>query len=226
MANELVVFKRGTESNLPTEYDSGVLYIATDTRNLYVDTPFGRIKLCGDMLKSTYDSNNDGIVDNAEKVNNHTVNTDVPDNALFTDTTYEAATENSDGLITGTMVTKLNGIDSNAQVNKIESISINGTQQSISSKSVNLAIPTTVAELTDSDEYALKSDIVDVYKYKGSVADYSSLPSSATSGDVYNTEDTGMNYAWTSSGWDSLGVIFSIEYATDTEITAMVESLF
>ena len=38
------------------------------------------------MLKSVYDTNGDGIVDNAEKVNNHTVLIDVPANAVFTDT--------------------------------------------------------------------------------------------------------------------------------------------
>ena len=46
----------------------------------------------GDMLKSTYDINDNGVVDNAEKVNNHTVETDVPANAVFTDTTYTAGT--------------------------------------------------------------------------------------------------------------------------------------
>ncbi len=43
----------------------------------------------GDMLKSNYDTNNDGIVDNAEKVNGHTVDSDVPANAKFTDTVYD-----------------------------------------------------------------------------------------------------------------------------------------
>lgn len=43
----------------------------------------------GDMLKATYDANNNGIVDNAEKVNNHTVEKDVPSNAVFTDTVYD-----------------------------------------------------------------------------------------------------------------------------------------
>lgn len=41
----------------------------------------------GGMLKATYDRNNNGIVDNAERVNNHYVNSDVPFNAIFTDTT-------------------------------------------------------------------------------------------------------------------------------------------
>lgn len=41
----------------------------------------------GGMLKTVYDTNNNGVVDNAEKVNNHFVNSDVPYNAIFTDTT-------------------------------------------------------------------------------------------------------------------------------------------
>jgi hypothetical protein len=52
-------------------------------------TPAG----AGDMLKSVYDSDGDGVVDNAEKVNNHTVEADVPAGAKFTDTTYEEITE-------------------------------------------------------------------------------------------------------------------------------------
>lgn len=42
----------------------------------------------GDMVKATYDTNNNGIVDNAEKVNGYTVDTNVPADAIFTDTVY------------------------------------------------------------------------------------------------------------------------------------------
>ena len=42
----------------------------------------------GDMEKRIYDTNDNGIVDNAEKVNNHTVECDVPANAVFTDTVF------------------------------------------------------------------------------------------------------------------------------------------
>lgn len=42
----------------------------------------------GDMMKNVYDTDNDGIVDNAKKVDGHTVGIDVPNNALFTDTVY------------------------------------------------------------------------------------------------------------------------------------------
>jgi len=44
------------------------------------------------MKTSVYDTNNNGIVDNAEKVNGKTVQSNVPANAKFTDTTYTAGT--------------------------------------------------------------------------------------------------------------------------------------
>ena len=60
--------------------------------------------------------------------------------------------------------------------------------------------------------YALKSDISTVYKYKGSVANYEALPDAdQTVGDVYNLTDTGMNYVWTGTAWDALGQVFEIE---------------
>lgn len=72
--------------------------------------------------------------------------------------------------------------------------------------------------------YALKSDISSVYKYKGSVATYSALPSNAESGDVYNVEDSGMNYAWTGTVWDALGSSFDITAITNSEIDTIMNS--
>lgn len=64
----------------------------------------------GDMKKTAYDANENGIVDNAEKVNGHTVESDVPAGAKFTDTTYAAATQTTDGLFGATDKTKLDSI--------------------------------------------------------------------------------------------------------------------
>ena len=70
--------------------------------------------------------------------------------------------------------------------------------------------------------YALKSDISSVYRYKGSVAAMANLPSDAEVGDVYNVEgDSGKNYAWTGTEWDSLGGSIQIEVATDEDIDAL-----
>lgn len=44
------------------------------------------------MTLAVYDQNNNGIVDNAEKVNGYTVETNVPADAKFTDTVYEKPT--------------------------------------------------------------------------------------------------------------------------------------
>ena len=59
-------------------------------------TPAG----AGDMLKSEYDSDGNGIVDNAEKVGGFTVETNVPANAKFTDTIYTHPTSHPYSMIT------------------------------------------------------------------------------------------------------------------------------
>lgn len=114
-----------------------------------------------------------------------------------------------------------------AEANVITAIQVNGSSVAPSNKTVNITVPTTVAGLTDAGEYAKKSDLTNVYKYKGSVASASALPASGnTSGDVYNVEDTDMNYAWNGTKWDPLGELFSIESLTNEEIDAMFTEVF
>lgn len=79
----------------------------------YVDASVGAINLSGYATKNevstivaTYDSTGNGIVDNAEKVNNHTVDKDVPSNAVFTDTVYD------DTEVRGLIQTNTNNISS------------------------------------------------------------------------------------------------------------------
>ena len=110
-----------------------------------------------------------------------------------------------------------------AQANVIESISVNGTVQTVTGKGVNITVPTAVADLPDAGDYAKKSDLANVYQYKGSVAAYASLPAEGnTAGDVYNAEDTGMNYGWTGEEWDALGQVFTVETIANTEIDAIL----
>ena len=72
-------------------------------------------------------------------------------------------------------------------------------------------------------EYAKKTDLTNVYKYKGSVATYAKRPATGqTAGDVYNVEADGMNYAWTGSAWDALGMVLEIEYLTNAEIDEII----
>ena len=56
-------------------------------------TVFGMIKNGKQFMETeTYDTDKDGIVDNAELVNGHTVEINVPSDALFTDTQYDSLT--------------------------------------------------------------------------------------------------------------------------------------
>lgn len=51
----------------------------------------------------------------------------------------------------------------------------------------------------------LDSALTSVYTYKGSKDTYANLPATGNNvGDVWNVEDTGNNYAWNGTNWDSL----------------------
>jgi hypothetical protein len=70
----------------------------------------------GDMRKEVYDTNNSGTVDNAELVNGHTVESDVPDGAVFTDTTYTEATGEKAGLLSASDKTKLDSLEFDEEI--------------------------------------------------------------------------------------------------------------
>lgn len=59
---------------------------------------------------------------NAGKVNNHTVDKDVPSDAKFTDTTYNKATANADGLMSKEHYSKLEWIEAGAEKNKVTGV--------------------------------------------------------------------------------------------------------
>lgn len=134
-------------------------------------------------------------------------------------TTYSAVTTSNNGLMLATDKSKLNGIAENAQVNVLETIKVNGTALAVNSKAVNI----------DLSSYALKSDVVQAIKHKGSVTLYADLPTSPSVGDMYDikTADAskgikaGDNVVWTGSEWDNFGGIFNITEVTDAQIDAL-----
>ena len=77
--------------------------------------------------------------------------------------------------------------------------------------------------ITDKPDIALKSDVSTVYRYKGCVTNYASRPAEDNAtGDVWNVEATGMNYAWTGEDWDALGETFQIESISNAELDAIM----
>ena len=82
------------------------------------------------------------------------------------------------------------------------------------------AIPLAMA-----DSFAKKSDVAGAYIYRGSVANFAALPTeNLTAGDVYNVEDTDMNYGWTGTAWDPLGQMFSVDSITNAEIDTILSA--
>lgn len=91
------------------------------------------------------------------------------------------------------------------------------------SKPVYTATEVGAVPLAMADSFAKKSDIAGAYIYKGSAANYAALPAeNLSAGDVYNVEDTGMNYGWTGSEWDALGQMFQLDPLTEAEIKAIM----
>lgn len=119
----------------------------------------------GDMRTEVYDINQNGIVDNAEKVNNHTVGTDVPADAKFTDTTYTA----------GTGIDITNGVITNTQTSA-EWGNITGTlsdqtdlQNALDDKADASDIPTKVSDLNN-DSGFIDKDVNNLTNYDTSTA--------------------------------------------------------
>ena len=64
----------------------------------------------------------------------------------------------SDGLMSSSDYTKLQDIASGAEVNVIESVKVNGSEVTVTNKTVDIDVPTTVAELTDADNYVTDTE--------------------------------------------------------------------
>lgn len=108
---------------------------------------------------------------------------------------------------------------------------LEGTQFSIKEG----VIPTKVSELQNDSKFqtdtqvssaiteAVQSAVTGVYTVKGSVANQAALPGDDNkTGDVYNVEDTGMNYVWNGTQWDALG---SVTTLTTLGVTATATEL-
>ena len=74
------------------------------------------------------------------------------------------------------------------------------------------------------NNFAKKSDISTVYRWKGSKDTYDQLPTEGnTVGDTWNVKDTNMNYGWTEDGtWDPLGSPVEISPITNEAIDSIV----
>nr|DAM75730.1 MAG TPA: Head fiber protein [Caudoviricetes sp.] len=104
---------------------------------------------------------------------------------------------------------KLNAVNENGEANILNGVkTADGNELIIADKKVTLP------------NFALKSDVASVYKVKGSKANKAELDDIVDKevGDVYNLTDTGVNYVWTGTEWDSLsGNVDLTGYYTKTQ---------
>lgn len=164
------------------------------------------------------------------------LNKTVPADAVFTDTTYDEATQSAAGLMSAADKTKLDGIEAGAEVNVLEGITVGGTAQTPADKVIALGsaagasveatvandsgLPTGAAVMTyvngldfqtSSDvDSAISTALATVLDWKGVVADMTALNaiSSPKTGDVYHVTASGSEYAWNGSAWEELGLTF------------------
>lgn len=178
-----------------------------------------------------------------QTITNKTVNITVP-------TKVSDLQNDGDGTTGSEFATKAY-VDQNG--GKIDTIKVNGTAQTITNKEVDLSIPTNLSDLVNDGDgtqgstfpttaemnSAIGQAVTSAYIYKGSVATVADLPSSGqTTGEVYDVQATGVNYAWNGSAWDALGTYVdtsvlwtsttgqnnTLEAATVSEINAILNA--
>ena len=147
-------------------------------------------------------------------------------NVFATKDALEGKLDKSDtcGLISKTSVT--NGYNLAIKIgNTVDAFNVVSLDAFDTNMQQAMAVVNGKADASALANYALKTDITNMYKYKGSVATVSALPSSDnTTGDVYNVEASGMNYAWNGTEWDALGETFSISSISNSDIDTIVAS--
>lgn len=125
-------------ASLPASDVSAWAKASTKPTYTKAEVGLGNVDNTADANKSVKYATSAG---NATKVNNHTVNADVPSGAKFTDTTYNDATTSAHGLMTPAMVSKLNGIADGANRTTVDAAmsdtSVNPVQNKVIKKYVD-----------------------------------------------------------------------------------------
>lgn len=118
-----------------------------------------------------YTQRNEGLYKVTVDAQGHVSNVSAVEKADITalgipaqDTTYSDATESAAGLMPASAVTKLKGIEADADVNIIESVKVNGSPLTVTDKAVDISVPTgalaSKSQVAESDlEASLKEKV-------------------------------------------------------------------
>ena len=140
------------------------------------------------------------------------------------DTTYDVATQSADGLMSAADKTTLdNLISTGGEPNVIETVRVK-------TASGTSTLPVAAKAVTvDLSGYAVAADVASAVKWKGQVQKYADLPTSASTGDMYNVLaadasvplNAGDNVVWNGTSWDVLAGLVEIASITTAEIDAL-----
>jgi hypothetical protein len=126
----LFKIKKGLKANLPKTYNEGYCYFTTDDGKMYIDTTdasSGRVCLNAAKADALTVANKGSATNPIYFVGGiptecgFTVQSNVPANAKFTDTTYSAATSSTAGLMSAADKAKLDGIAAGANKTTVDS---------------------------------------------------------------------------------------------------------
>lgn len=134
------------------------------------------------------------------------------------------------------IVTKFNGLATKTELNgKADKTQLNdlATKTELNSKADVSALNNYVTTATANSTYAKKSDISNVYKFKGTKTNYADLPTTnRVTGDVWNITNAdathgikaGDNVAWNGTAWDNLsGTVDLSAYAKTANVNAELD---
>lgn len=219
---EEIISEGGEPNTIDSITVNGTAVTPDSNKNVALTVPTATSDLTNDgdgtsnFATEAYVTANGGKIDHIQvngseqTITNKTVNITMP-------TKVSDLTNDGDGTAGSAFATE-DYVDTNG--GKIDTIKVNGASQTITNKAVDITVPTKVSDLTndgdgtagsafattDDVDDAIATAVASAYIYKGSVASVADLPSSGnTTGDVYDVQATGVNYAWNGTAWDALG---------------------
>lgn len=196
-----------TVLNIPSTIDSDITGNASSATNFQSSKP---INLTGDLEGyGVGGSDNNGWTVTASikdgSVTSSKLFGKIPNNKLLNSSITIGTTKASLGS-TVTDIDGLNSVTATTFVGNLEGVANSATTALADEKGNNIY-----------STYATKAEVQasqSALKFKGTVATYSELPSNADNGDIYNVEDEGKTYIWSST--DNKWSVFGSSYGPAT----------
>lgn len=179
----------------------------------------------GDMLKSVYDTNNNGQVDKADDSDslggvasvNYALKTDIP---TVTNDLTDALKNNYDAAYTHSQQAHA---PAGAQANVIEGVQVNGEDIALTSKKANITVPTKVSDLandsgflTEHQDISGKADVATSLAGYGITDAYTKTEVDSKLSSVYKFKGSVETYSALPTDSQTVGDVYNVKQANKT----------